>query len=340
MVYEEIKNSVPEGLPKKQKKQRPIGVKSVLLFFAVVMILFAVIGSQIQYALGMVGVMITELLFLAASLVYILWKRHSLKKVFPLRKPKLSALFGTVVLWIGSYLLMAVGSMLLMAWIPDYPVSSEAETIQSFHMNGFALFFIIAVLPPICEEAMHRGVIQYGLKQRISNPWIMALVIGVIFGLFHMDPSKFFATGLLGGVMGWMMFRTDNMVYSSLFHFIHNGLQLLMMELLPGAAIVPGTLLLRFSGSSLLSAAGADLFSDSASLMISAGITTIFLGIFIPLLLYAGNFLLMKDLAPRRRTFLPKDPKQRSETKRKLLRSIGCFEAAGALTILLGFFAV
>lgn len=333
MTYQEIRHRIPEGIPRKVKKQRPIGIRNVLLFFLIMMILFTIFGTIIQYAFGMVGVFITELFFLIGSVLYVKRKGHRMRDVFPIRKPKLTAVFGTLIFWAGAYILMLVCDTIILALDPSFPVNGDAETITSADLNWFLLFFIVAVVPAICEEAMHRGVIQYGLRKKINSPWAMAFIIGLIFGLFHMDPSKFMATAILGGAMGWIMFQTNNMVYSSMFHFVHNGSQMILLLIAPFLVAVPSGL-----ADVVHVTIGASTASvDTISYLISAGILTVFPGIFIPIVLYAGNFLLIRDIAPRKLPFIPKDPVQRKKIVKRLLLSTAAFFVAGLLLIGAGY---
>lgn len=314
MTYEELKYSTPKGMPKKKRKIRPITPVSAIVFFVVLMIGFSTIGAIIQYSLGAPGVAITELLFLIASVLYVKIKGHRFRDVFPIKKPKLTAFWGTLVIWFGSYLLMILVNLLVLLVNPEFPESTDVDFITGAGYPWIIMFLIIAVLPPICEEAMHRGVIQYGMKQKIKNPWIMALVIGLIFGLFHMDPSKFLATGLLGGVMGWILFQTDNMLYSSIFHFVHNGAQMVLLLFYPAAALVPGLAVNRCLTGVLAASIEEemDLLADSQGLMyFSSGFMILVLGVIIPILLYTGNYLLIRDIAPKRVAFLPAEKKAR-----------------------------
>ncbi len=362
MNYNEIRYSAPDSIPKKIRKKRPMGPKQVTIFFIVTMLIFGIFGSMIQYALGMVGVAVTELFFLAVSVLYVKRRGHRLKDVFPIKKPKWSAVMGTLLLWIGAYMAMIVGNLLIYAYNPTFPSSGDSDAILGSGLNWVALFLIVAVLPPICEEAMHRGVIQYGLKQKIHNPWVMAIVIGLFFGVFHLSAAKFFFTALLGGVMGWIMYKTENMVYSSLFHLVHNASQIFLLAFsgliaIPGAGA--GTAAGAGMGTGILSGLFSVMKGNSpvtavltgflagepdvidiygSTLLYSAGITCICFGLVIPLIMYAGNWLLMKDIAPRRKTFRPADPKERKQLRQKLLIATGCFVLVGMLTICLGRF--
>ncbi|MDO4617040.1 MAG: type II CAAX endopeptidase family protein [Lachnospiraceae bacterium] len=358
MTYEEIKNSVPAGMPKKEKQRKPIDIKAVIGFFIGLMLLFSTVGAVIQLTFGMWGVAITELGFLVLSVLYVKRKHQRLKDVFPIKKPVWSAVLGTVLLWAGSYLFIMVGQALLLAYYPDYQPSSDSEVLMGSGMNWFLLFLIVAVLPPICEEAMHRGVIQYGLKERIRSPWPMAIVMGLFFGLFHMDPSKFFYTGILGGVMSWILFQTGNMVYSSLLHFIHNASQILLLRILYGTAVVPGASIIPcFSAGSgsavpfgsaivgwLQTLAGTSVSDPTvlgmSSLFYQAGILTIIYGLLIPPLMYLGNHLLLRDTAPRRHRLIPESPAERTHAKVILLVPMGCFLLAGFITAGIGLYMI
>ena len=43
--------------------------------------------------------------------------------------------------------------------------------------------FITAIMPAVCEEAMHRGVILHSLKS-LKREWLIVLIMGLLFGLF------------------------------------------------------------------------------------------------------------------------------------------------------------
>ena len=49
---------------------------------------------------------------------------------------------------------------------------------------------VVALLPAICEEAVHRGVIIHTMY-RIRKEWLVVLIMGIYFGLFHAKPTPF-----------------------------------------------------------------------------------------------------------------------------------------------------
>ena len=85
--YDTIKNTAPYGL-EKMKEPSKLNLWKVLVFFAALMAVFVFFGSYIQYRLGMGGVVITELMFLAASILFVRLQKIPLRQVFPLHRPK------------------------------------------------------------------------------------------------------------------------------------------------------------------------------------------------------------------------------------------------------------
>ena len=79
------------------------------VIFQLIAVAFMIIPcSLIQYYLGMWGVVITELLLLALAVITVLIKKTPLKEVFPVSKPTVKDIIGTVLLWLGTMPLLAL----------------------------------------------------------------------------------------------------------------------------------------------------------------------------------------------------------------------------------------
>lgn len=92
--------------------------------------------------------------------------------------------------------------------------------------EALVLLFILSVLAPVCEEAVNRGFIFSAYARR--NAWHAVLVSGLFFGLFHMSPTRFLATAILGGVLGYVVYRTRSIFGSMIVHATHNGILFLL----------------------------------------------------------------------------------------------------------------
>ncbi|MPM98372.1 hypothetical protein SDC9_145558 [bioreactor metagenome] len=193
-------------------------------------------ATPIQMAFGMWGLAITEVILLSCAVIPALICRWNFKEVFPVKKPGIRAVLGTLILWFGSYIAVLVISIILAFLFPK----GMADTSQGIAdvLNSTPLFLtlgIAAVMPAVCEEALHRGLILFTF-QNVKRKWVTMIVMGLIFGLFHLDPYRFLTTAVLGLILTYIMIRTDNLLLPMLFHLINNASSVLISS---AAAVLP-----------------------------------------------------------------------------------------------------
>ena len=302
MNYYEIKHSAPRGL-RKNKSKRQLTPAAVIIFFAIETVLFLTFGSIIQLRLGLTGVAITELGMLVLAVGFALLYRTDLRTVFPLHRPRLIGLAGAAVLWFAAILASMLVNLFLVYFFPvPYQMLGEEDSL--FHSVPFLLqILIVAILPAVCEEALHRGVMQNGIGNRVKNVTALSIIMGGIFAVFHLYPIKYPGMLILGGMMSYILAVTGNMVYSSFVHFLNNFISLVVGQI-TGVLLFPA-LCMRAAGSISEGAAAAE---NSVTFQY-IGVSFMAIGIFIPILLYTGVYLLKRAEAPVRPAFVPKDIK-------------------------------
>jgi membrane protease YdiL (CAAX protease family) len=87
-------------------------------------------------------------------------------------------------------------------------------------------FMKVAVIAPVVEELIFRGIILQGLR-RNYNAFVAVFMSALLFSLYHLNPWQMPATFILGLLLGWVMIRTNNIILSILGHSINNFLVLL-----------------------------------------------------------------------------------------------------------------
>lgn len=318
MYYEEIRKTAPVGL-KKHRMPRVLNPAHVLFFFLFETILFLTLGFYLQMRFGDAGLIMTELGMLLISVLFVILMRADWRDVFPIRRPRAGAMWGSVVIWIGAILLAMIGNVILMFLFPDIYLSLyEAESEVGATMALPVQILVIAVLPAICEEALHRGVIQRGIEHSVRNRWAVAAIMGAVFSVFHIYPIRYLNMFILGAVISLVMAETGNMIYSSFIHFLNNAFSVLIGTLAPGMVYLP-----RIAESILGPEAELELFSFLTSVRY-LGLTMIFYGVPAPILLYVGHYLIRCSTAPQRPYFLP-PAHRRSMLLRILVPTIGFF---------------
>lgn len=272
------------------------------MFFILIMTAFFLLCVPMQMYWGIAGLAGTELLLLVMALVFAKVMGFPLRTLFPVKKPSILPVIGTILIWFSSYLLDMV---LILIQYRLFPMKMEQlNSGLSGIMTSVPFIlsvFLIAVMPAVCEEAVHRGVIIHTLYT-IRKKWLVVVIMGIYFGLFHTDPLRFLPTAVMGAALSYIMLETENMVYPSLFHFVNNFYPILMQYLL----------LWRTSSNPMLEDAqqiGEELLDQSGlQVPIAAiGIYMIFAAA-APFGLYLGNYLLHYQKGKPRK-FLPQDKK-------------------------------
>jgi sodium transport system permease protein len=172
-----------------------------------------------------------QLVFLAA--VFLIVRRYRLdpRKALSLRMPR--PLVWPAVL-IGAPAAAVVATGLFELARPALGVSNEAieELSRAIFPEGMPLWQValaIAVLPPICEELLFRGVLLHGLRKRLGPVWL-CITVGLIFGIFHLALFRLVTTTFLGIVITAVALMTGSVLPGILWHAVNNALPLLLLK--------------------------------------------------------------------------------------------------------------
>ena len=287
----------------------------IMLILSAVCVFFVspILGAN----LGLYGTLLNEILLLVLAVALTAVVRGDFKQVFPIHKPKLSAVFGTILLWIGSFLAIMIITMIIAYFFPEEVIGVSQGLGMEFASLTFIIsFVIVSISPAICEEAVFRGVVMHSFDNG-KNKWISIVVTGLIFGAFHGNIWRFVPTALLGIMLGYIVYETDNMIYGALFHAINNAMPLLSI----------------FAMKSMYS---NEMFQSQMSTMTDNGIPLISIGMYvmygaaIPLLLTIGNYLIHKGT---------KHAKNSLFTKEERMKLVVLLLISGAFLVV-GFFII
>ena len=268
----------------------------IMLILSAVCVFFVspILGAN----LGLYGTLLNEILLLVLAVALTAVVRGDFKQVFPIHEPKLSAVFGTILLWIGSFLAIMIITMIIAYFFPEEVIGVSQGLGMEFASLTFIIsFVIVSISPAICEEAVFRGVVMHSFDNG-KNKWIAIVVTGLIFGAFHGNIWRFVPTALLGIMLGYIVYETDNMIYGALFHAINNAMPLLSI----------------FAMKSMYS---NEMFQSQMSTMTDSGIPLISIGMYvmygaaIPLLLTIGNYLIHKGTKHAKNSLFAKEERMK-----------------------------
>ena len=98
--------------------------------------------------------------------------------------------------------------------IPDKIQESLAESVQKKDVFTLLLMVVVA---PIIEELIFRGVILDGFLRQFTPPQAI-LASSFLFGFAHLNPWQFVSGLALGGVIGWVYYRTRSLIPCMVMH--------------------------------------------------------------------------------------------------------------------------
>jgi len=201
------------------------GVNIFFLVFSIIFIFYQVVlgvilGDRLYDHLYTV-VIINEFVILIFVIVYAAIKKVNLKEVFKLNSPGIIPMILIAVTAVPAYFTAsALNSIVvfLLQYIGDIPAEGfpVPQNIPQL-LKGIA---IIGVLPGICEELMHRGILLKAYERRGSYKAVA--FVAIIFGIFHFDVTNLLGPIFLGVIIGYYVVRTNSIFAGIWAHFLNN----------------------------------------------------------------------------------------------------------------------
>ncbi len=220
-------------MPRRSTKPRPRPtIGEGVVWYGMAFLLLFYVGATLQAQKPQLGLVVTLwVLILGGSVAMAWWLRLDLRETFSLRAGPWTALLGALLAGAGASVLVGLGA----EWLQDHVLRAPPEVVEQMgrEMERFFprpesafdwvwLLTLVAVSPAICEEMMFRGFILSSLRGRLPG-WAVALLVGVMFGAFHLSVYRLFGTSVLGAVMAWTVLRHRAIGPAMVFHAANNG---------------------------------------------------------------------------------------------------------------------
>lgn len=171
-------------------------------------------GARLQSHHLVLGLVTTELLCFAAPAVVVLALRRDAGRRGTFQPVSPGAL-GLTLLLAALVVTAAVAKGLAVRQILGMPAPSAWLPL--------ALWLVIALVAPVCEELLFRPVVQDGLAH-VWGPAPSVLATALLFGLIHGSAARFSETFLLGLFCGVVFLKTGSYWPCVVFHALANTL--------------------------------------------------------------------------------------------------------------------
>jgi hypothetical protein len=170
--------------------------------------------------------------FGAVIIVGTAWSRISPRKLFYVRGFPLMQVVPITVMMLGLIVVLSeIDNVLQRFWpVPPWFV----EMLRELGLGeGFALstFIVLAVVAPLTEEPIFRGMLLHGFVRNYGKWWAVFLT-AFLFGAIHMNPWQFVGAFLLGLVFGWWTLQTRSILPALIGHALNNGMVVISADVL------------------------------------------------------------------------------------------------------------
>lgn len=140
----------------------------------------------------------------------------------PFKRVSTWLLAGAALLSLPLYIVFAALQIAITKLLALQMETGMVEPLTAGSVGAFLwIWFAVALLPALTEEAMYRGFIQTATVQR----W--GLVVGLvvasfIFSFAHLEPAGFLSRILMGLWFGYLFWRTGSLWPGALAHTLNN----------------------------------------------------------------------------------------------------------------------
>ena len=136
------------------------------------------------------------------------------------------------------------------------PAESNETLVALFALPSRPLWLsllIFGLVPAVCEELLHRGVVLPVLGKKLGAPAGL-LLSSLLFGLSHFNLSRLLPTTVLGLVAGAVRLRTRSLWPAMALHFLYNASLLIAAQQLwtPAAWLAAPSALVSLAGGAWL----------------------------------------------------------------------------------------
>jgi sodium transport system permease protein len=176
--------------------------------------------------------LITQLVVIGTpALLMTVMLTRSPRKTLLLRLPPLGSVMGAVVLAVAVHPIVNALNVIVQQL---YPVNESLE--QLLHElvkqapSRAHLLLAIAVAPAIFEELAFRGFILSGFRH-LGHKWRAIALSSFFFGVAHGVFQQSLVASIVGMLIGYLAIQTGSLLPGVAYHFVHNSLALLTVEL-------------------------------------------------------------------------------------------------------------
>ncbi len=184
------------------------------------------IGSYLLNLIVQVGLLFCVSFFLFGRLIKS--SNKNVAKFFGFKKIKFNQVCLSIVIGIVVYILNVLITTFFNAFLTAFGYHfSSGSPMKSYPFWLLIVELIFtAVLPAVCEETAHRGLLLKGLSP--LGLWGSIFFSALFFGLLHLNIEQAFYATLIGMLVGYIALGCESIFPAMIIHFMNNAISVFM----------------------------------------------------------------------------------------------------------------
>jgi membrane protease YdiL (CAAX protease family) len=185
---------------------------------------FISLNTLLKISNNLYLILIQQLILISPIIYFIKIKRIiSLENLGFVKINILKAVYSTILALLAFIFISGIVTSFQEALnisIPGFGTQMSYAPIFE-NLNIVTIIIVAAIIVPIVEELLFRGLIFHQIKSSMTNK---ILVSAVLFSLFHMQFEVFIPLTILGIIIGYLRVTQNSIYVPIIFHITNNSL--------------------------------------------------------------------------------------------------------------------
>ena len=144
-----------------------------------------------------------------------------------------------LILW--GFVLVLITGIVIEPVLNLFPESFH-KLLKQMGSNGGWSVLMLAVLAPVLEEILFRGILLEAVREKYSSGRAI-VVSALMFGVIHIIPQQVVNAFVIGLILGFIYVRTDSLWPVIIIHALNNAMAYVIMQWSDGANITVRSLI-------------------------------------------------------------------------------------------------
>lgn len=186
------------------------------------------IAVWLKFENQIIGLIIQDILFIVAILLFFKREKIQPQDIGWKKTPLLSSLWFALRIWFPT--MIGVGIIGYYASnIPGFQAQPSYQSLFGDTLLTHVIFIILAaIVAPIIEESMFRGILLPWMMQYLKAPYAIILN-GIVFGVLHLQFQSAIPLSIIGIALAFIAYRKKSLLPSILFHAINNSIAIIAL---------------------------------------------------------------------------------------------------------------